>query len=64
MKDFRFSDLGEGGWGGGGVPPDEKNLSLGFRFENNLVPYGAAISVEKTMPGVTYQPLAGIIAEV
>ena len=25
LKDFRFSDLGEGGWGGGGVPPDKKN---------------------------------------
>ena len=27
---------GDGGWG---VPPDEKNLSLGDSFEKNLVPY-------------------------
>ena len=35
LKDFRFSDLGEGGWGGGGVPPDKKKLSLVNRFEKN-----------------------------
>ena len=39
LKDFRFSDLGEGGWGGGGVPPDKKKLSLVNRFEKKLVPY-------------------------
>jgi len=31
LKDFRFSDLGEGGWGG--VPPEEKNLRFMDRFE-------------------------------
>ena len=41
LKDLRFSYLGEGGWGGGGVPPDEKILSLGDRFEKKLVPYGS-----------------------
>ena len=39
LKNLRFSDLGEGGWGGGGVPPDKKKLSLVNRFEKKLVPY-------------------------
>ena len=35
--------LGEGVlWGGGGVSPDQINLSLCTRFEKNLVPYGVA----------------------
>ena len=44
LKDLRFSDLGEGGWGGGGVPPDEKNVSLVDSFEKNLVPYASTSS--------------------
>ena len=43
LQDSRFSDLGEGGWGGGGVPPDKKNLSSIDRFEKILVPYGLGV---------------------
>ena len=35
----RIFKISEGGWGGGGVPSDEKNLSLGPSFEKKLVPY-------------------------
>ena len=39
-----FQNFGGGMGGGGGVPQTKKNLSLGFRFEKNLVPYGMGLA--------------------